>query len=79
MSKKSLTLGNSSNVYEDGLSVAEYNAAIGDIEEIDKGEWLEYLVSRKAEHGRQGIYEGADPVDEVSISIHDPDFPNDKS
>ena len=69
--QKSLTMGNSANV-SDNVPTNEYNDAIAKIEDVEPGGFNAIVARQKM--GRKPIYEGADPVEPVSISIHDPDY-----
>jgi hypothetical protein len=63
--------GSSGDWYE-GESVADYNAAIAEIEDVEPGAWNAIVARQKM--NRKGFVEGADPVEPAHISIHDPDY-----
>jgi hypothetical protein len=54
------------------LSVDDYNAEIARIEDVPEGGW--HAIKARMKLDRKRPIEGADPVDEVSISINDDEY-----
>jgi hypothetical protein len=70
--KKTVRVQGTSGEWTTELSVEDYNAEIARIEDVPEGGW--HAIKARMKLNRKRPIEGADPVDEVSISINDDEY-----